>query len=303
MGETDWQSLVWIDGKQSDRLPVTDRATHYGDGLFETIRWHDNKLLMLDAHLQRLRYGCQRLQIPLDFACLGTFLEQPVAALHRLGKASAIAKLIVSRGSGGRGYSPPEPVSPRVIVQLHPLPGDLTHRSQHGIAAMQSSISITENPCLAGMKHLNRLDSVLASQELAGIRHQTGLSELSETLLCNTRGEFIEGSRSNLFVVSRGRLITPTLSTCGVAGVLREALLNLCSGIGIKCVTDTILADTLRSASEVFICNSVVGIQPVHSLYLKSEISTQFARPLVFTERSVTTRCQNLIGESFGINS
>lgn len=303
MGKTDWQSLIWIDGEQSECLPVTDRATQYGDGLFETIRWHHDKLLMLDAHLQRLRHGCQRLQIPFDFACLDRLLEQPIAVLRQLEQPSAILKLTVTRGSGGRGYAPPEQPSPRIIIQLHPFPNDLTDRNRHGIAAMQSTIPITENPCLAGMKHLNRLDSVLASQELTAARSQPGLGELNETLLCNARDEFIEGSRSNLFVVLGGRLITPILSASGVAGVLREVLLSQSHDIGLTCVTETVSADTLRAASEVFICNSVIGIQPVHSLYLRNEVNAQQPRPLVFTDRSVTTCCQNLIGEHCGIYS
>lgn len=303
MAKTDWHSLIWIDGKQSECLPVTDRATQYGDGLFETIRWQHDKLLMLDAHLQRLMHGCQRLQIPLDFTCLDKLLEQPNAVLRQLEKPSAILKLIVTRGPGGRGYSPPEPVSPRIIVQLHPFPNDPTDRNRHGIAAMQSTIPVTENTCLAGMKHLNRLDSVLASQELAVARSRPGLSELNETLLCNARGEFIEGSRSNLFVVLGDRLITPILSASGVAGVLREALLSLGQDIGLTCVTEAVTIDTMRAASELFICNSVIGIQPIHSLYLENEVNAQQPRPLVFTDRSVTTRCQNLIGERFGIYS
>lgn len=301
MGETDWHSLIWIDGQASNRLPVTDRATQYGDGLFETIRWQNNRLQRLDAHLHRLERGCQRLQIPLNLTHLREQLEQPVAQLQRLPQSSAILKLIVTRGSGGRGYSPPAPAVPRTIVQLHPLPAGLADHSLNGIAAMQSKIAITENPCLAGMKHLNRLDSVLASQELATMRYLPGFHDLSETLLCNSKGEFIEGSRSNLFVVSSDGLITPELSTSGVAGVLRDALLGLGHQIGVPSMTGSITVDVLRSATEVFICNSVIGIHPVHTLYLQNDVSQQLADPLVFTDRSVTTRCQVLLGEHGGI--
>lgn len=307
MAETGWQSLTFINGEQSDSLPVTDRAVQYGDGLFETCRWNGQSLLMIDAHLRRLRLGCQRLQIPLDFAWLDTLIEQFLDEIRRTdgGPAcgSAIVKLIVSRGSGGRGYTPPKSAEPNVILQLHPLPAELSRLAREGIAVVQSSIPVSSNPLLAGLKHLNRLDSVLASQELATLREQQSFSsEPSEALLCNTQGEFIEGSRSNLFVVSSDRLITPPLNESGVAGVIRGFLLDSCEQLGLDCLSARVSPETMRSATEAFICNSVIGIQPIHTLYLQPGKHASTFDCLTFTQRSLTTRCQTLIGDYCGIN-
>ncbi|GFZ82428.1 aminodeoxychorismate lyase [Pseudohongiella nitratireducens] len=318
-----WQSLTFIDGEQSDSLPVTDRATQYGDGLFETMRWNGSELLLLDAHLQRLERGCQRLKLPLSLSHLCKQVDLFTTELKKQGCPAAVVKLIVSRGSGGRGYLPPEPAIPRLILQSHPLPDALERLSLDGIAALQSTIPITENPLLAGIKHLNRLDSVLASQELSALRHShPQYADLSEALLCDAGGAFVEGSRSNIFAVVDGILMTPELSRSGVAGIMRDALLAKCQQTGIAFSIGTLPLDKIIAASELFICNSVIGIQPVHTLYLQrtgvaeaceahdivaeaapGSVTTQLTRQLTFTERSVTARCQALIGEFCGNSS
>lgn len=314
LAETGWLSLTFINGEQSDSLPVTDRATQYGDGLFETMRWDGGKLLMLEAHLSRLQRGCQRLRLPLNLNLLNQQIDQFTHALLQQDCQSAVVKLMVSRGSGGRGYLPPERPDPRIILQSHPLPDNLANMSQVGIAALQSSIPVTENPLLAGLKHLNRLDSVLASQELALFRNQhPNYPQLNETLLRDSRGNFIEGSRSNIFAVLDGKLITPELTRSGVAGVVRDALLASSRQAGINCSIETLSLEKVSSASELFVCNSIIGIQPVHTLYLQSEaysdviveenacdsvsVVTQQTDQLTFTDRSVTAHCQALIAQ------
>lgn len=303
MAETGWQSLTFINGEHTDTLPVTDRAIQYGDGLFETFRWDGQHLLMLEAHLRRLQTGCQRLHIDLDVEYLVTQIDAFQNAIHQAWSGPAVVKLIVSRGSGGRGYTPPEPVEPRVILQLHPLPDDLSRLSQEGISAIQSTVPVTVNPALAGLKHLNRLDSVLASQELASVcREQSCAVTPSEALLCNSRGEFIEGSRSNLFMVLTNKLVTPTLDNCGVAGVIRDQLLASADRLGVECISTSITKEALGKASEVFICNSVIGIQPIHTLYLQTGNHQSSYDCLTFSQRDVTRRCQELLEVVCGIS-
>jgi 4-amino-4-deoxychorismate lyase len=303
VAETGWQSLTFIDGEHTDTLPVTDRAIQYGDGLFETFRWDGQHLLMRDAHLRRLQAGCQRLHIALDVEYLVSQITAFQHAIHQVWSGPAVVKLIVSRGSGGRGYTPPESAEPRVILQLHPLPDDLSRLSQEGIAAIQSTVPVTINPVLAGLKHLNRLDSVLASQELASIqRKQSFAVTPSESLLCNSRGEFIEGSRSNLFMVLENKLVTPVLDDCGVAGVVRDQLLGSADRLGVECISASITTETLGMASEVFICNSVIGIQPIHTLYLLSDKHQSSYDCLTFSQCEVTRRCQELMGVICGIS-
>lgn len=249
-----------IDGVPSEKLPATDRGLAYGDGLFETIRIQRGRPLFLEAHLQRLLTGCQRLGIDTDlpqWRCwIERSLQEPVTA--------GVLKLIVTRGSGGRGYRPPEPAQPRCIISLHELPGPADRDPCRGINAFVCEQRLAHQPALAGIKHLNRLEQVLASREFPDASWHEGL-------MCDYTDNVIEGTRSNLFMSTGGRLQTPDLDLCGIAGVLRAQLLELFVGHIEVC---TIPVATLQQADEIFVCNSVFGIWPVTRLRHAGRVRT-----------------------------
>lgn len=247
-------SLVWIDGRAETMLPVQDRGLSYGDGLFETIRVVAQQPRLLERHLLRLETGCRRLGIPCDVACLRS---QLLAFCQALG--TGVAKLIVTRGDGRRGYGPPEPTRPRTILIGGAAPDYPQAYAQQGVLLYPCLTRLAEQPALAGLKHLNRLEQVLARGEWQD-------PAFAEGLMRDLSGRVIEGVFSNIFIVSAGQLCTPSLVRCGVEGVMRAEILERARQANIAVQIRDISFDELLGAEEVFVCNSLYGIWPVRGL-------------------------------------
>lgn len=227
-----------------------DRGLAYGDGLFETISVRDGRAPLLSLHLARLRRDAARLGIPLGPE--GPLDEALAAYLGS--NRSGIIKLVLTRGPGGRGYRPPD--SPRPCLQLAWYPPASPPAAGHpGLAVRLCRTCIGISPATAGMKHLNRLEQVLASAELVG--------DEFEGLMCDADDRLIEGTRTNLFLVLDDILVTPSLARSGVAGVMREWILRWCEAQGIAVrIADVPLA-ALGRATELLVCNSAIGVCPV----------------------------------------
>ncbi|MCI8211598.1 4-amino-4-deoxychorismate lyase [Pseudomonas sp. S25] len=242
----------WIDGRPADTLSVRNRGLAYGDGLFETVAVRAGRPSLLDQHLQRLQRGCDRLRITADHFLIR---DELLAFAAQLG--DGVMKLILSRGDSQRGYAPDPHSRPLRILQGGPLPAYPAAHAELGVRLFPCVTRLAEQPLLAGLKHLNRLEQVLARSEWQS-------PEFAEGLMRDTSGRVIEGVYSNLFIVRDGLLITADLSRAGVAGVMRAALLEQAPALGIQVdVRDLQMAD-LEHADEVFVCNSVYGIWPVH---------------------------------------
>lgn len=247
-------SLVWLNGVPTTDIACDDRGLAYGDGLFETLRVHNGQIPLLERHLQRLELGCQRLMMPLHMA---QWRADVLAFAAELG--TGVCKLLLTRGSGLRGYSLPDPCQPRCLLLGSELPKYPVERSTQGISLFPCSTRLAEQPLLAGLKHLNRLEQVLARAEWQDPQYAEGLMR-------DTSGRVIEGVFSNLFIVQAGQLLTPALERCGVAGVMRAELLAAASSFNIPCVVRDVAYEELVKADEVFMCNSVYGIWPVSCL-------------------------------------
>ena len=244
----------WVNGAPGEQLSVRDRGLAYGDGLFETIAVRGGRIPLLARHLTRLADGCRRLSIPLDVALVETELQ---AFAIQLGEG--VAKLIMTRGEGQRGYAPPQPCQPLRILQAAPLPQYPAEHAERGVRLFPCATRLAEQPLLAGLKHLNRLEQVLARAEWQG-------NDCSEGLMCDSSGRVIEGVYSNLFLVRDGGLFTAELSRCGVAGVMRAEILLQAQLLGVPVTVGDIRYDELLAADEVFVCNSLYGIWPVRAL-------------------------------------
>jgi 4-amino-4-deoxychorismate lyase len=247
-------TLSWVDGQPAEGMPVHDRGLAYGDGLFETIKVVGGRPERLDRHLHRLELGCTRLAIPCDIAGVRSQLTAFSAAL-----GEGVAKLIVSRGEGKRGYAPPAPCQPRIVLTGAPLPNYPEVYAEEGVRLYPCVTRLAEQPALAGMKHLNRLEQVLARAEWQD-------PSFAEGLMRDTSGRVVECVFSNLFIVESGRLVTPSLERCGVAGVMREEVMERARQAGAPTQVRDLFIEQLHGADEIFACNSLYGIWPVRQL-------------------------------------
>ena len=245
---------AWINGRQSATLDPRDRGLQYGDGLFETMRVRRYRIRLLNYHLERLDAGCRMLKIrPPKQSVLRRELEG-IAALRREG----ILKLIVTRGVGPRGYRPVNGRATR-IASLHPLSRAVTADAATAVRVRTCATRLSTNPSLAGMKTLNRLDSVLARAEWSDAR-------IWEGLMRDVDGNWVCGTMSNLFLRHGAVLTTPLLDRCGVAGVMRRWVLEGAAGLHLRTAQRRIHWRDLQSAEEVFMCNAVAGIRSVRTI-------------------------------------
>lgn len=244
----------WVDGQPANALvSLKDRGLAYGDGLFETIAVSAGQPLLLDLHLQRLALGCSRLAIVADHSLIRSELLTYAQAM-----GEGVMKLILTRGDSQRGYSVSPEAAPRRILQANPAAAYPQAYASHGVQLFDCATRLAEQPLLAGLKHLNRLEQVIARAEWQDPAYAEGLMR-------DTSGRVIEGVFSNLFLVSDGILITADLQRCGVAGVMRHALLAEAERLAIPYQITDISLVQLQQADELFLCNSVYGIWPVRA--------------------------------------
>ncbi|MCK2182675.1 aminodeoxychorismate lyase [Halomonas getboli] len=227
-----------------ESVPFDDRGLAYGDGLFETVLVRDGEPLLWAEHLARLARGAETLGIPMpDRATLD-------ALPARAGEGLAVLKLMLTRGSGGRGYLAPDDPAPRLRWQVAPF-APAESRWKEGVRVRHCRLRLGIQPALAGLKHLNRLENVLARAEWSD-------PEVAEGLLGDAEGRLVEATCMNLFWWQDGAWLTPRLDRCGVAGTLRAAL--LASGVVREA---DVPAETLAAAEAVCLANSVQGLWPV----------------------------------------
>jgi 4-amino-4-deoxychorismate lyase len=263
-----------INGEAREEIPVLDRGFQYGDGLFETIKVAAGKPEFWDRHMARLARGCATLKIPMPDAAT---LRSEAQILCKDG--DGVLKIIVTRGVGGRGYNPPSPAMPNRIIALFPLPDYPKTNASEGVAVRICTTKLSEQPALAGLKHLNRLEQVIARSEWSD-------SGIAEGLMCDDADNVIEGTMSNVFIVRSGALVTPGLARSGVAGIIREAVIELAKVLGIECAVRAVPLAELDQAEEIFLTNSVIGIWPVKAISARK-----------FVPRAMTTRMQAALSE------
>ena len=243
----------WVDGLPADDLPLKDRGLAYGDGLFETIAVKAGQPILLERHLQRLGDGGARLGIALDLLLIRAEILAYAVALD-----NGVLKLIVTRGDSQRGYAPSMGAQPRRIMQGSPPAAYPPAHGENGIRLFPCTTRLSEQPLLAGLKHLNRLEQVMARAEWHDSEHAEGL-------MLDVSGRVVEGVFSNLFLVCNGVLLTADLHRCGVAGVMRAELLAQAERLGLALSVRDISLEQLCQADEIFVCNSVYGIWPVRA--------------------------------------
>jgi 4-amino-4-deoxychorismate lyase len=244
--------FVVINGLAIDSISSLDRGLLYGDGVFETIVVKAGRPRFWLRHLARLIAGCERLGIPQPEG--KRLLEESLAVTS--GVTRGVLKIIVTRGCAGRGYRPASDAIPTRIIQLHPWPDYPETCRESGVRVRLCRQRLGHNPALAGIKHLNRLEQVLA-------RGEWDDPGILEGLLLDEDERLVEGTMSNLFLIRDRILMTPDLVRCGVAGILRTVVMELAARMPMQLQVRALGLDDLREADEVFLTNSLIGIWPV----------------------------------------
>jgi len=258
-----------VNGQAGTHLPVADRGLQYGDGLFETLALRNGEPLLWDRHVQRLGEGCRRLGLPAPEASV---LREEVTRIAGA-EARAVAKIILTRGAAGRGYRVDATSNATRIVQRLPWPAYPGTADKEGVAVRWCETRLARQPQLAGMKHLNRLEQVLARAEWQ--------DDYAEGLMRDTDGLVIEGTRTNLFLVrDDGTVVTPDLSQSGVAGVMRAQVLDSAAAMGMRCIIQAVTTDMVESAQELFLTNSLIGIWPIRRIEARHYVVGQISQAL-----------------------
>lgn len=226
--------------------PDHDRGLAYGDGLFETMRAHRGDVHWWDAHWRRLQRGADALRFGLPDPAR---VRDEARAL--LAGADGVLKLIVTRGSGGRGYAAVDGIEPNWALSAHSLP---PAAPANGLHLRWCDTRLSSQPALAGLKHCNRLEQVLA-------RNEWSEPAIHEGLVRSVEGDVVSATAANLFVLRDGQWITPPVDRCGVAGVCREWALQ-----ALRATQARLAVTEVEAADAVFLCNAVRGILPVARL-------------------------------------
>ena len=238
-------------GQNVDPEIATDRSFLYGDGVFTTIVINEGVPLLLEQHLARLLRDCNRLKI--DNVCVETIRASLFSSIE--GIKQAILRITISRSSGERGYlcQNPEPV---VWTHISDGPADIEKHRTQGISLRLCHYRLTQNPYLAGIKHCNRLEQVLA-------RNEWNNSDFQEGLMLDQDDNVIEGTMSNLFCIKGREIFTPDLTFTGVEGIIRQLIINITKQLSVPLTIENISIAMLKEADAIFVTNSVIGIWPV----------------------------------------
>ncbi len=247
---------VQIDGIAATGVDALDRGMHYGDGLFETIACRAGLARFLDLHLQRLTEGCARLGIRLPALPVLAGQLRALAATQ----SDSLIKLILTRGNAtARGYGAQGDETPRTVVLQYRWPAEDPKLWEQGVAVRVARGRLGENPALAGLKHLNRLEQIL-------IRGEWTDPAIHEALVFSSSGWLVSGTMSNVFLVGAGRIMTPALTHAGVRGVMRRVVLREAQHEGLQSAELALDAGALAAAEEIFVTNARIGIWPVRVL-------------------------------------
>jgi 4-amino-4-deoxychorismate lyase len=260
------QSYLSFNGQPvSERILLSflnDRGLAYGHGLFESILLHDSKLCLIDRHLSRLSLGATKLNIPLEPAQVLDYLDLFINQLTDGAVEQGVIKVIVTAGEGGRGYQSPDDIKPMVICSYSTLPEGLSDYRTQPLSVRYCEHRLAVNGVLAGIKHLNRLDQVIARNEWRCGNYQEGL-------MFTESNHLIEAVSANVFVKNtKGQWLTPSLKQVGIAGVMRSLMLDeIFPACSIPVTVAPIMMGELTDCQSLLLCNSVKGLASVGQLH------------------------------------
>ena len=250
---------VWLDGVPGSSLPLPDRGLDFGDGLFETLLLENGRALFKQAHLERLRVGLGALALPDCSSRAEQYLDLVCADIVSRDWPWAAARITVTRGAGERGYAAPAQVTPRIIITVSPLQHDCRQMPQPATLVL-ADLRLSSEPFLAGVKHLNRLEQVIAAT-------QARQAQADESVLLDHSGQVVSVAAGNLFLVVGGEVLTPPLAACPIHGTRRRLVIEqLAPALGLDIREARLEREVFSSCDEVFFTNSLHGLRPVKAL-------------------------------------
>lgn len=273
--------VIAVNGVIGAQVSPLDRGFAYGDGVFETCKMLHGKIPLWHLHKERLFKSCEKLFIPVSIDLVEAQFTNLIASLAAIDTENSVVKFIVTRGQGGRGYRVPDSALPTIVIGVFPAANYPESHFSEGVSVRLCSQRLSCNPSLAGLKHLNRLEQILARAEWQD-------DAIAEGILLDTQGNLIEAVFSNIFLIKNGELFTPDLSEAGVEGIMRRFIIEtLAPQAGLKVHVKRLTITDLLSADSVFLCNSIYGIWPVQKVFVEQ---TQ-----EFNAHALTAKLQNLL--------
>lgn len=247
--------MVLVNGGLADHVSVFDRGLLYGDGVFRTMLVKAGRSLCWRNHYDKLRGDCAALGIacPSEALLIGEISE--IIKIN----PDCVLKVIITRGEGPRGYAVREDALPTRILMASPVPEHPSSHYSDGIRVHLCATRLAMQPSLAGIKHLNRLENVLARREWTD-------PGIVEGLMLDMEGNVIEGTMSNLFLLQGKTLYTPDLGGCGVSGVQRARIMEVAGRVGMAVEVKKLALARIYDADEIVLCNSVIGVWQVREL-------------------------------------
>lgn len=289
------KSISLINGEFKETISVYDRGLSYGDGLFETMLWHkeinEKNLFFVEywkRHITRLRKGCKVLKIPSpDLDTLEKCRKKILRKSYNEGIKNGILKVLVTRGVGGRGYKFDSSMNPTLVFQVFPYKKLEKEEYLNGVNIRFCKTQISNNKSIYGIKHLNRLDSVLARSEWQ--------NNYFEGVLSDSRGNLIEGTMTNIFFIKNNILYTPNLNSSGIDGVMKQVVEDKASFFFKRFVLKNINIDEVKSYDGMFLTNSVIKILPVKRLgIVKFNITREMREMIDFYDYENPKKIDNL---------
>jgi len=272
--------LALVNGVRGETWALDDRAAQYGDGVFRTLILRAGQPRWWPDHFAKLGTDCAALGLPAPneadwLADLTTLARQ---------YPDATVKLIVSRGGGPRGYAPPVPLHCTRVAIAYPVTADSSGLDEAGITTRFCDLRLAWQPRLAGVKHLNRLENVLARLEWDD-------PAIAEGILRDASERVISGVSANLFILRGKQLLTPRLDRCGIAGVARARLLRAAARVGLSAAETELDGAAVLGADALMFCNSVTGLRWV------SQLRTETGEVRIWTKPSSFDRLQELLDD------
>lgn len=267
-----------LNGLLDHYISPFDRGFAYGDGVFRTLKIMNGMPQHWPQHYQKLVADCAVIGIVCPSADV---LIDDMRQLFSP-EESAVAKITITRGEGERGYKLPAVTLPTRLVIKSKLPEYHSEYATNGVSLHVCETRLPSQPKLAGIKHLNRLENVMARMEWQN-------EAIFDGLLFNIAGDVIECTMSNVFARFDDTLITPDLSYCGVAGITRQQIMQLAKPLNLTIKVSQIPLNTILKADEIIICNSLYTAFQVTAIHHGEQTYTWKSQPLAAKIKALIT--------------